>query len=116
MTAAPLKRHVKLLPKGHWVRPTLLGPEWGTEWNSGEGGAVSCFLATQFQLSSHEPLYILLMREVAYQAPVATVAAHRRLFAALDDEGLLMLHPPTGRYVLLGTNGYLGAGLRLNAS
>ena len=110
-----LERHVMLLPKEHWLTPETEGPNWLAEWQSAEKTEVDLFLRRHFQLSSNEAVYFLLMREIAYQAPIEIFIQHWRAFLALDDEGPLLLHLPSGRYALFGPHGYLQAGNRSRA-
>lgn len=109
---APLERHVMLLPDDHWVKPDQQGPNWLPEWSSDEGSEVSLFLQSHFKISSSELVFFLIMREHAYQVPIEVLSKHWRAFLALDDEGPLVLHPPSGHYALFGPNGYLFAGHR----
>ena len=112
VSQVPLERHVMQLPGDHWVKPSQLGPNWGPEWNSDEGSEVCLFLQAHFQIPLNESVFFLFMRELAYQVPIELLVKHWRTFLALDDEGPLVLHPPSGYYVLFGPNGYLGAGHR----
>ncbi|MBX7228597.1 MAG: DUF2947 domain-containing protein [Burkholderiaceae bacterium] len=107
-----LERHVMLLPKEHWLKPEAEGPNWLPEWERTEKAEVDLFLRRHFQLSSNEAVYFLLMREIAYQAPIEIAIQHWRAFLALDDEGPLLLHLPSGCYALFGPDGYLQAGNR----
>jgi hypothetical protein len=112
ISQVPLERHVMRLPEDHWLKPNQLGPNWLPEWNSDEGSEVVSFLHANFQISSSEPVFFLLMREIAYQVPLRILIKHWRAFLALDDEGPLVLHTSSGCYVLFGPNGYLRAGQR----
>jgi len=112
ISQAPLERHVMRLPENHWLKPNQLGPNWLQEWNSDEGSEVFSFLQANFPIPSSEPVFFLLMSELAYQIPIGIMAKHWRVFLALDDEGPLVLHSSSGYYALFGPNGYLRAGQR----
>jgi len=108
----PLERHVMLLPDSHWVKPDQPGPNWRAEWSGGVGAEVSAFLQRCFPIASNEPVFFMLTRAWAYEAPIDCFIQHWRPFLALDDEGPLLLHPPSGHYALFGPTGYLSAGIR----
>ena len=108
----PLERHIMLLPENHWIKPNQSGPNWLSEWNSDTGSEVRLFLQTHFPIAPLQSVFFLFGRELAYQVPIEFLIDHWRAFLALDDEGPLALHPPSGHYVLFGPNGYLSAGLR----
>lgn len=117
VSANPLERHGKLLPKGHWLAPTLQGPSWLTEQRDGRlvssaGPSVGSFLSEKFSLDPSERVYFVLMREHAYSVPMGVFCSHWEDFLLLDDEAPFLFHPTTKSFACFGPNGSLSFGIQ----
>jgi len=115
VSSEPLEHHPMLLPKGHWLAPTVQGPSWLTESSPGmlvssEATDVESSLSTSFSLDSDERVYFVLMREDIYSVPMHLFARHWYDFLLLGDEGPFLFHPETGAFACFGPNGQLSFG------
>lgn len=112
------ERHPMLLPSGHWLNPTVMGPDWIIEFNDAShdhapySGAVATFLREQFKLIEQDLIYFVSMREHAYCAPWWVVHSCWPCFLAIDDEGSTFFHPGSGKFACFGPNGSLGYGVK----
>ncbi len=112
------ERHPMLLPASHWLRATIVGPDWVAEFNetsnetSPSSGSVACFLRDQFSLSENELVYMVLTREHSYVTPWRVALFFWPGFLAIDDEGSFIFHAPSGKFAHFGPNGSLGFGIK----
>ena len=112
VSSKPLEHHPMLLPKCHWLTPTIQGPSWLVEQGPSrlvrsEGQDVASFLNSSFCLSSDERVYFVLMREHVYSVPMSLFACHWEDFLFLGDEGPFLFHPDTKAFACFGPNGQL---------
>ena len=103
ISSNPRERHPMLLPPEHWMRPTLVGPNWIAEFSAQsedatiEHGAVSHFLQTCFNLGKCEEVFFIAMRERCYSIPIGVFLRCWPCFLANDDEGSFLFHPHSNR-------------------
>lgn len=75
VSAKQMERHPMLLPSGHWLHPTIFGPDWITEFNGDSEalntphGTVAAFLRQCFELSNDAQVFFIAMRERSYLMP-----------------------------------------------
>lgn len=116
VSAHPDEIHPMQLHDGHRLQPTVSGPDWLAEFDAvssehpAQGGRVTRFLSSHFQLADAAPVFFMASRTLAYALTPAALAACWPCLLAISDEGPLLYQPATGKFVYFSPQGALAGG------